>query len=484
MGKKAVPTLPHLARAASSFRHAEMAADARAALADDAAYGLARAMPSLSAHIVITAPQVAALLFAAVAATALSTFWPQTMWSALVALLSFGFVAGTLFRAGLACLGGWPRATPHASDGEPLPVYTILVPLFREANVLPHLARALMALDYPRDKLDIKIIVEEDDSETGAVAAEVAGNAPFEIVCVPAGRPQTKPRACNYALNFARGEFTVIFDAEDRPERDQLRKAAAAFRASPSDTACLQARLNFYNADENWLTRLFALDYALWFDVLLPGLDRLGVPMPLGGTSNHFRTAVLRQLGGWDPFNVTEDADLGIRIAHLGKRVAMLDSTTFEEAPVHFRVWLKQRSRWLKGYMQTWLVHTRRPLSLIHRAGLGGFLAFHLFVGGAVLSALAAPLLWALFAWSLFGPAHSGLSLSASSLIGGNALLTVLAMAGPLRRGWRDLAPYGLTATLYWALISLAALRGLGQLITNPFYWEKTAHGLSRQAAD
>ena len=214
-------------------------------------------------------------------------------------------------------------------------------------------------------------MVEEDDLETVAAAkALLDGDVPFEIIEVPPGGPRTKPKAANYALAFARGEYLVVYDAEDRPERDQLKKAVATFRASPRQTACLQARLNFYNADHNWLTKMFALDYALWFDTLLPGLDRIGVPMPLGGTSNHFRTSVLRDIGGWDAFNVTEDADIGIRLSQLGYRVSMLDSNTFEEAPVTIGAWLKQRSRWLKGYMQTWLVHMRDPLALVRRTGL------------------------------------------------------------------------------------------------------------------
>lgn len=285
-----------------------------------------------------------------------------------------------------------------------------------------------------------------------------------------------------YELNFARGAYTVIFDAEDRPEPDQLRKAVSAFRALPETTACLQARLAFYNADECWLTYLFALDYMLWFEVLLPGLDKLGVPMPLGGTSNHFRTDALQRLGGWDAFNVTEDADLGIRITQLGLKVAMLDSTTFEEAPTTLKVWLKQRTRWLKGYMQTWLVHTRTPFGLLRRAGLKSFLAFHFFIGGSVATALANPLLWLLLAINLTG-LKDGDGLMIGGLAGGNALLILLASLVPLKRGLRDVLPYALMVTLYWGLVSVAAWRGLVQLFTKPFLWEKTAHGLSRQTA-
>jgi cellulose synthase/poly-beta-1,6-N-acetylglucosamine synthase-like glycosyltransferase len=274
----------------------------------------------------------------------------------------------------------------------------------------------------------------------------------------------------------------VVFDAEDRPERDQLRKAVAVFRAQGVDLACLQARLSFYNARENWLTRLFTLDYGLWFEVMLPALDRLGVPMPLGGTSNHFRTAVLRALGGWDAFNVTEDADLGIRIAQLGRRTAMLDSTTFEEAPNRLGVWLRQRTRWMKGYMQTWLVHTRHPFALARRSGLKGFAAFHLFIGGSVAAALAALPLWLVFAGSLAVP-HAALTAPIAGLAAGNLLITALAMLTPVRRSQWDLSPFALTVAAYWAMISLAALLAVWQLVRRPHHWAKTTHGLSRRKA-
>ena len=483
MKREDVRALPQLALGAGcAIRAADVTPEMAEVLADDAAHGLARAMPELSAHVVITRSQVAALLGLCAVWVACAVLAPVASWNGLVDFLSFAFVAGTLFRAGLSTIATRARHETALTDDDALPVYTILVPLFREANVVSQLVSALLRIDYPPDKLDIKIIVEADDRETVDAATALEDRGPFEIVRVPCGHPRTKPRACNYALHFARGEYTVIFDAEDRPEPDQLRKAVAAFEARPANVACLQARLNFYNAQENILTRLFALDYAVWYEVMLPALDRLGVPMPLGGTSNHFRTAVLRALGGWDPFNVTEDADLGIRIAQLGMRVSMLDSTTFEEAPTLVGVWLRQRSRWMKGYMQTWLVHTRRPCALARRAGLGGVAAFHLFIGGSVAASLASPLLWLVFLLSLGFGQGGGMRMSLAALAGGNLLLTMLAMTSPIRRGWQDLSPYGLGVTFYWAMISFAAWRGLGQLIRRPFYWEKTAHGLSRQA--
>ncbi|HVU21213.1 MAG TPA: glycosyltransferase, partial [Rhizomicrobium sp.] len=236
------------------------------------------------------------------------------------------------------------------------------------------------------------------------------------------------------------------------------------------------------------LSKSFAIDYFTWFGSLLPGLEKLRVPMPLGGTSNHFRTAVLNEIGAWDPFNVTEDADIGLRLAQLGYQTAMLNSTTWEEAPEQIGIWIKQRSRWLKGYMQTWLVHSRNAAQLVRQVGLGGFLAFQLFIGGAVVSALINPILWAIFALSCLWPVSIFTDASRETLgyisaigaLGSNGLLTYLAVSGPARRGDKSLAPYGLTVFAYWLLISFAAYRGLWHLIVKPFHWEKTTHGLAR----
>lgn len=337
--------------------------------------------------------------------------------------------------------------------------------------------------DYPRDRLDIKLVVEEDDRETCTAAEALTAQGPFEVLYVPTSLPRTKPKACDYALRFARGEYLVIYDAEDRPEPDQLRKALDRFRKAPPETVCFQARLAIYNEDDGWLARMFALDYAVWFKALLPGLDKLGVPMPLGGTSNHFRTAILRAAGGWDPFNVTEDADLGIRLAQLGYRVSMLDSTTFEEAPARLDSWLKQRSRWLKGYMQTWLVHARDPVALTRRVGWRGVAVLQLFLGGAIWSALFNPVLWLIFAVSCAGSHADGdpqvlgmlALISGLGLLTANFMLVALAISGT-RRKW-TVVPYALCFTFYWALISIAAYRGLWQLVFKPSYWEKTPHG-------
>ncbi|HET7852801.1 MAG TPA: glycosyltransferase family 2 protein, partial [Methyloceanibacter sp.] len=376
--------------------------------------------------------------------------------------------------------------TPDAE----LPVYTILVPLYREANMLAALTAALSRLDYPAAKLDIKLVLEAVDVETVALARKLRLPGNIEIVVVPDLPPRTKPKALNYALPLARGEYLVIYDAEDRPERDQLRKALAAFQEGPPNLACLQAKLNLYNASDNWLTRQFTIEYDALFEGLLPALDRLQLPIPLGGTSNHFRVSALRWLMAWDAFNVTEDADLGTRLARSRYCCQMLDSTTFEEAPLKLSSWFKQRTRWLKGYMQTWFVHMRQPARLWGELGTAGFLGFQVMIGGTVLSALVHPWFYALAAFDiangaflaspagwlglpfwLFASLGLGVGYIASMLLG------LLALK---RRGARELLSQVPLMPFYWLLISGAVYRAVWQFATDPFAWEKTAHGLSR----
>jgi len=414
--------------------------------------------------------------------------------------LTVFYTGNFLFKALLVWLGGAAQETSSRAIAaeasllrdEDLPIYTVLVPMFREPEVLPILAQALRNLDYPLAKLDIKIVLEEGDHETIDAARKLDLEGVFEIIRVPASHPQTKPKACNFALRYAQGDFLVIFDAEDKPEPDQLKKVIAAFNQSAPNTACIQCRLNYYNARENWLTRMFTLDYSLWFDLMLPGLERLGVPIPLGGTSNHFRMDVLRELNAWDPFNVTEDADLGIRLTQKGYRVGVIDSTTFEEANVSIPNWVRQRSRWIKGYMQTFLVHSRRPIHLWQSVGSAGVFGFIFFIGGTVLSGLLNPVFWSIFAiWLIFGTEVITpyfplpvLYLSLVNLLAGNGLLIYLTMVAPFRRRWTDLAPWGITVVGYWVLMTVASYKALSQLIFNPFYWEKTQHGLSKHTAN
>lgn len=469
-------------------------------LSHRAVYELAEIDPEMSAQRVITTNQIVGAygLFTLLAVGFYLA--PLGTLIAINCLVTLFYLGNFAFKAGLVWYGGFGQSRRRRTievDARllreaDLPVYTILVPMFREPEVLPILAHALRNLDYPLAKLDIKIVLEETDDETIDAAKALGLEGIFEIVRVPASMPQTKPKACNYALKFARGDLLVIFDAEDKPEPDQLRKVVAAFRRSEPNTACIQCRLNYYNAQENWLTRMFTLDYALWFDLMLPGLERLGVPIPLGGTSNHFKIDVLRELHAWDPFNVTEDADLGIRMTQKGYRVRVIDSTTFEEANCNTGNWIRQRSRWIKGYMQTFLVHTRRPLHLIRTIGPLGVAGFVFFIGGTMLSGLLNPIFWLIFAgWLLTETTgfdalfpQTILYFALLNLLAGNGLFIYLTMIAPFRRGWLELAPYGITVVWYWVLTSVAAYKGLWQLIVNPFYWEKTQHGISKFTAN
>ena len=469
------------------------------ALSHRAVFELAELDPEMSAQQVFTTKQVIfgyALLSALLAGFA---FAPIATLIGLNIAMGLFYLGNFIFKGILVSVGGGRSADmdhtiaieARALREEELPVFTVLVPMFREGKMLPGLAHALREFDYPLGKLDIKIVLEAGDRETIEVARTLGLEGVFEIILVPQSKPQTKPKACNFALRFARGEYLVIYDAEDRPEPDQLRKVVATFRRSPPNTACLQCRLNYYNVSENWLTRMFTLDYALWFDQVLPGLERLEMPIPLGGTSNHFRTEVLRELHAWDPFNVTEDADLGIRIGQKGYRVGVVDSTTFEEASCQASNWIRQRSRWIKGYMQTLLVHTRRPLHLIRSVGLLGFLGFVFFVGGTVLAGLLNPIFWALYLCWLVASLGGFdtvfpqilLFLALFNLLAGNGAFMYLSMLAPIRRSWLNLIPYSLTVFGYWVLMSIAAYKALWQLLRNPFFWEKTHHGVSRLSA-
>jgi cellulose synthase/poly-beta-1,6-N-acetylglucosamine synthase-like glycosyltransferase len=312
------------------------------------------------------------------------------------------------------------------------------------------------------------------------------------MVVVPDSQPKTKPKACNYALRFARGEYVVVFDAEDIPEPDQLKKVAAVFRASPPEVVCVQARLNYFNRDDNFLTRMFTLEYSHWFDYLLPGLHALNIPIPLGGTSNHFRTSTLLGVGAWDPYNVTEDADLGVRMTQEGMRVVVVNSTTFEEANGVLPSWINQRSRWIKGYMQTWLVHMRNPLRLRRRLGFTAFWGFQMFIGFPPLTALVNPILWAIFLIETVLGAESMrplfpgiiLYLAVFNLLVGNMMYMYFSVMAVAKRRWYRLVPWGLLAPAYWVLHSIAAYKALWQLIVNPHHWEKTTHGTSAATRD
>jgi cellulose synthase/poly-beta-1,6-N-acetylglucosamine synthase-like glycosyltransferase len=360
------------------------------------------------------------------------------------------------------------------------------VPLRDEAAVVPELVEALRRLNWPRSRLDVKILLEADDRATIAAARRAATEPWCELIIVPPVGPRTKPKALAFALPLCRGEFVTVYDAEDRPNPLQLREAFAVFRRSPADLVCLQSPLVIDNRTPNWLSRSFAVEYAALFDALLPVLARWRMPLPLGGTSNHFRHAALMKAGGWDPFNVTEDADLGVRLARLGYRCATLELPTLEDAPTSLGTWRRQRTRWFKGWMQTWLVHTRHPIRLARELGPIGFLGFNLVSTGLIVSSLVYPLYLFLLLTARVDPLHfwgDGGPLAAS-LFGLNLFNLGAAYIAMGLLGYRALRLRGkqrdagaiLLLPLYWLVASFASYRAVFQLLTKPFVWEKTPH--------
>src|SRR3990167_4361137 len=307
-------------------------------------------------------------------------FFPWATAIAFVAVLTAGYFADAVFNFVLIFTS--LHFPPQIYFSPPqLPTYSILCPLYHEARVLPQFVEAISALDWPKTRLDVMLLLEEDDTATIETAHSLNLPSYFRMLIVPASQPKTKPKASNYGWNYVKGEYVVIYDAEGRPEPDQLKKAYLAFRKVPASVACLQCKLNYYNPRHNLLTRLFTAEYSLWFDVVLPGLQSINTTIPLGGTSNHFRTKILKSLHGWDAFNVTEDCDLGSRLFKSGYTTAIIDSTTYEEANSHLGNWIRQRSRWIKGYLQTFLVHNRHPLQFVRDHGWHAVI-FQLIVGG------------------------------------------------------------------------------------------------------
>jgi cellulose synthase/poly-beta-1,6-N-acetylglucosamine synthase-like glycosyltransferase len=376
------------------------------------------------------------------------------------------------------------RAIP---DGQ-LPVYTVMIAAYHEPEVIARTLRSLAALDYPGHLLDIKLLLEADDDATRSAVLAAHPAANVDVVLVPPSQPRTKPKALNFGLLRARGELITIYDAEDRPEPQQLRRAVVAFSHAAPQVACLQARLEYHNPHQNLLTSWFAIEYLSWFGFSLPAIAGGATPVPLGGTSMHMRRSVLEEIGGWDPFNVTEDCDLGVRLYRMGYRTEFLNSTTYEEANSDPINWIKQRSRWYKGYAQTWLVHMRDPRRLWHELGGRGFCGFNMLVGATTLTALLNPVFWALtLAWFFLHPTFiqsifpswvyfPGLA----SMIAGNFLAMYVDFVVIRAAGRPELMKAAVLAPVYWVLISVGALRAFLQLLISPFFWEKTAHGLDR----
>jgi len=464
---------------------------ATAKIAGDASNLLSARDASLSARSGATEAQAYAGLGSAVAGALALGVAPELAESCFSLGMSCVFLPAILLRlfAAAASLEDGRPARWRAIADHRLPTYSIVVALHREARVAAHLATALDAIDYPRGKLDIKLVLEADDSATRDALEALPLSPAYEIVIAPAGFPKTKPRALNVALPLLRGELVAVFDAEDIPAPGQLREAAERFLHAPRRLACLQASLAIDNIDDSWLTKLFAIEYAILFDVLHHGTAGLRLPLALGGSSNHFRTEVLREVGGWDAWNVTEDADLGMRLARFGYRTSTLASSTHEEAPARLKAWLTQRRRWSKGWMQTCVTLSRDPRRLLREVGIRQTSALVMMMTTLVL----VPPLWPIFTGLMvYDLVNHGLpspttgyemidaTLWVSVAVFGAGSLIWLALLGMRRRDLLGLWPYLALLLPYHLLMSAAAWVALFDLFLRPFHWHKTEHGLAR----
>jgi glycosyltransferase XagB len=424
--------------------------------------------------------------------------WPIGALQTASIVIAVVFLGGTASKFGV-CLAGVRRERyrPVTDDDlaalreEDLPVYTVLAPLFREADATGQLIKNLMELDYPVSKLEVLLLLEAGDKET-LTAIEEAGLPPYmRVIVVPPGEPRTKARACNVGLAAARGDHLVCYDAADKPDLDQLKKAVVAFRRGGGGMACVQAALNYRSVRENFLTRVFTAEYSFWFDCVLPGLDALRLPIPLGGNSSHFRTEALRRLGGWNPFGTADDADRGIRASALGYTVGVINSTTTQDTSRNLGDWMRQRSALIEGDMQTAVANARNPWSLVRVAGLRRALGLITLTAGSCLASLFLLPLWILLAGSLLLPARTlgllypdwTLSIGLFSLLAGNSLMIYVTMLGAFLRQRDGQVLWSLFSPFCWILHSVASQVALWQLITRPSYWEKTTYGISAVCA-
>ncbi len=442
-----------------------------------ASMGLAAAAPHLSAKGGLWIWQRAAGW--AFVAGFLWLAWSEPSATQATFVITLAIVFGLMIMMRLAAvLSAIFRPAPppaqRIADDE-LPVLTILVPLYREAFVVTALIDALMKLDYPVEKLDVKILIEADDTPTLDAVLHAKPPSWFEIIPIPPGEPRTKPKALNYGLSFARGEIVAVFDAEDRPVPEQPRAVVAAFRAGARNLSVVQAPLLIHNGKDGWLARQFEVEYAIHFRIWLPFLARLHLPLALGGTSNYFRRDRLVKAGGWDAWNVTEDADLGLRLARFGGGAAVIDAPTWEEAPAHPMAWLDQRTRWMKGHLQTWLVLMRQPFRAVGGMGLVNFASVQLTLAGSLLASIMhAPLL----VWLVLGL----LAPDAAALEGWHAALFSVGYGSVIAAALVARATHAkiwtlVSLPLYWPLLSLAMLRALVDIKLRPSFWAKTPHG-------
>lgn len=419
-------------------------------------------------------------------------YWALTLaalWAALTLTLSVG-IKGAGFIVQI--LSKTPETSPQLAPKTAqfrLPRVSVMVPLLHEQDIAGALIKRLEKLTYPKSLLDIVLVLEATDEVTRATLARTVLPSWITVIEVPdADGLTTKPRALNYALDFCRGSIIGVWDAEDAPEPDQIEKVVTRFNEAPENVVCLQGILDYYNPKENWISRCFTIEYATWWRLILPGIAKLGLVLPLGGTTLFFKREPLEKLGRWDAHNVTEDADLGVRLARHGYVTELIPTVTYEEANCRPWRWVRQRSRWLKGFMITYIVHMKDPIKLIRDLGFMRFMGLQMIFLATFSQFALAPVLWSFWV-TLFGishPVHTVLGDTATTalivLFFTSELLNItMAMVAVSGRHHRHLMKWVLTTPLYFTLGALAAYKAIYEMIVTPFYWDKTQHGMTKE---
>lgn len=384
------------------------------------------------------------------------------------------------------------QADLDALSYDELPVVSVFIPLYHENEIIPQIFRYITDFDYPQDKLDIIFILESTDTETAKAFIDMHPPAHFKALLSPDVEPKTKPKAMNVAFKEARGDVLVIFDAEVLPERDQIKRAVATFKRFP-EAKYLHTRMDVYNAEENWITKLYTAEFCYFYHYLMPGLIESKYPVPISGHSTYFRKEVIEKVGAWDAYNVAEDCDIGIRIYRKGfGSGAMLDSHTWEQSTTTIPTWVRQRTRWIQGFIQTSMVQLRYPLLLKRELGSWkNFLVFLFLVPGNVVLNMLNMFQWVMFIiWNtthapFLQVAYSGivLYLATTCFLVGNFLFTFFSMYGLYERKHFRIVPWATLSFAYWIMLGIATFRAALHLFLHPHKWDHTKHSAVKHAS-
>ena len=441
-----------------------------------AIWGLEEKFPQYSVHLFLNHQTKSRFYIVFFMLLAMISIDAQQTCLIMFLLLNILYLITQLSKLFLVIIGAFVAQTEEKLIiPEELPIYSLLLPLYHEDKILAKLIQSIANIDYPADLLDAKLLIEDDDLQTLQTLESINLPSFIEVIRVPVSYPRTKPKVCNYGLQFAKGKYVVIYDAEDIPAPLQLKHAVAKFSISDKKTICIQAKLNFYNKLENSLTKCFSIEYSLLFNYVLNGLKKLRMPIPLGGSSNHFIKEKLLELGGWDAFNVTEDADLGLRIYQHGYYTELLDDNfTLEEAPISLNSWTIQRSRWIKGHILSSLVHLRHSSKLNFKEILGLYLV--LFMPN--ISYILLPI-YLLLCFYNFETNQLDLFWQCNLLLG-IVLPIVYSIFIIYTQKLHNAKSAILTAPFYYFLLPIAGIRACWQIFKSPFHWDKTEHGVSK----